>query len=297
MSVSLVVNCYERTYRQVLAPGYFPAIEQMNDRTFEQVLALINNVDDPREARDRAETLVDLGEISGFEFVSDWVPAAMQHWGLGQRHFRRRPYLLDYGLVMPLVASSEYILGWDAETVLEEPADWVSPSLNLLKSDSRILHASLNWPPARPQDAGVEGDAVARVGDFLLSWGFSDQVFLVSREKMFAADLKTFSPAAIARHAPHPYTFEFRMESYQRAHRKLRATYAPVRYRTNLQIAGVLDRTGKSRYEAFRTEALHRLEYHVTRRLPSWLGPRWARNATVDQARSPQSTAPDGAGS
>ncbi|MFK5633441.1 MULTISPECIES: hypothetical protein [unclassified Ornithinimicrobium] len=285
MSVTLAVNCYERTYRQVLAPGYFPAIEQMNARTFEQVIALINNVGDPREAQDRAAALVDCGEITGFEFVSDWVPAALQHWRLGHRHFRRRPYLLDYGLVMPLVSSSEYILGWDAETVLEEPADWVSPSLDLLGSDSRVLHASLNWPPARPQDAGVEGDAVARVGDFLLSWGFSDQVFLISRKNMLATDMKTFSPAAIARHAPHPYTFEFRMESYQRASRKVRATYEPVRYRTNLQIDGVLDRTGKSQYEGFRTEALHRVEYHITRQLPSRLGPRWARNASISQAR------------
>lgn len=286
MSVTLAVNCYERTYRTVLRPGYFPAIERMNSRKFEQVIAVINNVHDPADAKNRARALVQLGEISGFEFVSDWAPAVMEHWGLGIRHFRRRPYLLDYGLVIPLVSTSEYILGWDAETVLDQAVDWVTPAIRFLQTDSRVLHASLNWPPARPQDAGVEGDAVARVGDFLLSWGFSDQVFLISREKMLATDMKTFSPAAIARHAPHPYTFEFRMESFQRTHRKMRATYGPVRYRTNLDIEGVLDRTGKGLYESLRTEVLHRAEYHATRRLPSGLGPRWARNSGADQARS-----------
>lgn len=285
-SVGLVVNTYERTYRSVLAPGFFPAIARSNCREFDEVVALINNVDDVRDARGRAEDLVARGEITSYAFVADHIDVALQEARLSPRVLRVRPFLLDYGLVMPHVVRTEWLLGWDAETRLVSPADWVDPSIVLMDQDSRIFHASVNWPPARPQDAGVEGDAVASIGDFALSWGFSDQLFLLRRSALLGKKFSSFSPAAIARHAPHPYTFEFRVESYQRARRKLRATLTTVSYETNLSVAGVLERTGgTSRLQRYRTEALHQFEHRITRRLPPGMSPRIARNAGAQQAR------------
>lgn len=286
MSIGLVVNSYERTYRTVLAPGFFPSIAKSNLREFDETVALINNVDDPLDARDRAESLVANGEITSYAFVADHIGTALEAAHLSPRALRVRPFLLDYGLVMPHVVRTDWLLGWDAETSLTSAANWVDPSIRLMKEDSRIFHTAVAWPPARAQDAGVEGDAIATTGDFALSWGFSDQLFLLRRSALLGRRFSTFSPAAIARHAPHPYTFEFRVESYQRARRKLRATLTTVSYETNLSVAGVLQRTGgTSRAQRYRIEALHQFEHLVTRRLPASLPPRIARNAGLEQAR------------
>jgi len=43
-NVDLVVNTWERTYRDVVKPGFFPSIEVSNGRKFKNIL-LINNVD------------------------------------------------------------------------------------------------------------------------------------------------------------------------------------------------------------------------------------------------------------
>lgn len=284
--MGLVVNCYERTYRAVLTPGYFPAIQASNRREFDETVALINNVDDHTDARERAEDLVTRGEISSYAFVADHIDTALRAAQLSARVLRVCPFLLDYGLVMPHVVATEWLVGWDAETRLTAPANWIDPSIALMQRDSRIYHASVDWPPARAQDAGVEGDAIARVGDFALSWGFSDQLFLLRRASLIGRRYSAFSPAAIARHAPHPYTFEFRVEAYQRAHRKLRATLTTVSYETNLSLAGVLQRTGGiSRAQHYRIEALHQFEHRFTSRLPAGLPPRIARNAGIDRAR------------
>ena len=288
MSVGLVVNSYERTYRDVLRPGFFSGIVAQNLRPLDEVVALINNVDDVDDARDRAESLVRDGEITSYALVSDHIDEALAGAKLSRRVLRVRPYLLDYGLVMPRVVATDWLVGWDAETRLSAPTNWVDPAIALLDDDLRVFHVSLNWPPARPQDAGLEGDVVAWVGDFALSWGFSDQLFLLRRKDLLGPIYRSFSPAAIARHAPHPYTFEFRVESFQRATGRFRATLSTVSYQTNQDVGGVLVRTGESTWDAVRRQALHRLEHGVTRRLPPWIGPRFARNSAPAFGRVPE---------
>ncbi len=51
--VDLVVNCYQRTYRNVLSPGFMAAREQSVRFSFTRKVVLINNVAD----RDHATSL------------------------------------------------------------------------------------------------------------------------------------------------------------------------------------------------------------------------------------------------
>ena len=179
-SVGLVVNSYERTDRDVLRPGFFPGVAAQNGRDFDEVVALVNNVADRRDATARAEELVRTGEISVYAFVADLLPAALHSARLSARALRRLPYLLDYGLVMPHVVGTRWLLGWDAETRLPVPTDWVSPSLDLLAEHPRVFHVSLGWTVG-PGEPGPLGEAVDHLGDYALGWGFSDQLFLVRR--------------------------------------------------------------------------------------------------------------------
>ena len=117
-SVGIVVNCYERTYRDVLVPGFFRDVVSQNRFSFDEVVALINNVVDRGDATERARALVKAGEISSFAFVSDHLGQALLSAQLSPRALRRRPYLLDYGVTMPHVVSTEWLLGWDAEAQL-----------------------------------------------------------------------------------------------------------------------------------------------------------------------------------
>ena len=275
-SVGLVVNTYERTYRDVLSPGFFPAIAAQNRREADEVVALVNNVADRADAEARAEALVTAGEISAYAFVADHLPAALRAAGLPGRVLRRRPYLLDYGLVMPHVVGTHWLLGWDAETHLPASHDWVTPSLDLLADDARVFHASLAWSVA-PGERGPLGEAVDHVGDFALGWGFSDQLFLLRRSDLVGRIWRSFAPTAAVRHAPHPYTFEYRVEAHQRAVRRHRATLTTVRYETNDLSTGVVERDGRSWRDDAERRALRRLEATVVARLPIWIGPRFRR--------------------
>ncbi|GAA2168314.1 hypothetical protein FHX52_1896 [Humibacillus xanthopallidus] len=275
-SVGVVVNCYERTYRGVLVPGFFRQVVAQNRFPFDEVVALINNVDDRAEATERAVALVNAGEISSFAFVADHLDQALRSAGLSPRALRRRPYLLDYGIAMPHAVSTDWLLGWDAETQLLTPTDWVTPSIDLMLDDPRIFHASLSWP-ARPEEPGALGEAVEVQGQFALNYGFSDQLFLLRRRELMAPIYRSFAPAALTRHAPHPYTFEYRVEAHQRAVRRMRASLISVEYAMEDYGTGVVDRTGRTRRDAVEYKALSLLDHYVVRHLPRSMGPRFSK--------------------
>lgn len=290
MTVGLVTNVYERTYRDVLGPGRMRGIVESQQRDLDEVVVLINNVDDQDDARAMAEELVWAGEISGFAFVADHLDEALAARKISRKALGKRPYLIDFGLVMPHVLRTEWLLGWDAETWLVEPQNWIDPALELLRYDTRVLHASLNRPPRTSFEPDIRHEIVERVGEFVLTHGFSDHVFLADRERLLRAPFRSFAPAAVVRHAPHPYTFEYRMESYQRSAGLFRAVNPSVEYDTNTDPPGVLLRTGGRTWDDIRIRALWQLGWSVLDRLPQSTGPRfkryphgWPRNPNAPQ--------------
>ncbi|WP_314506968.1 hypothetical protein [uncultured Microbacterium sp.] len=261
--VGLIVNVYERTYRDVLRPGFFAGISDQNRVRFAETFALINNVADLVDATARADALVSSGELTGFRIVAADVDRALRVAHLPRRVLRDRGYFLDYGLVMSVTGSSQFVLGWDAETQLAEDFDWVSPAVNLLNSEPRVFSAAPRWPLDRDT---LDEESFARRGSWSLNYGFSDQVFLVRRADIAGPIYRSFAPAAWARHASHPNTFEARLEAHQRAAQTPRATHLRASYRTN-DLDPVIPRTGGyTAYEVLRRKACSFVR-HVLKRV------------------------------
>jgi hypothetical protein len=258
--ISLVVNSYERTYRRVLTPGFFPTVAADNATEFSEVVALVNNVDDTADALERTEALLAAGEISRVALVADHLDAARRAARLPKWAFRVRPYFLDYGIVMPHVANEEWVLGWDAEVRMENPTDWTTPAIELMSEDHRVVTANPNWPERGEVGGSLARETVERIGAWCLNHNFSDQVFLARRRFLASPVYRRFSPGAIQRAPDHPFTFEARLEAYLRATRAFRATYEPARYSIDEHdVPLVLDRLGWSRYERLRFKAISKL--------------------------------------
>lgn len=265
--VDLVVNCYERTYRQVLRPGFFDGIEAQNRRALIRHV-IINNVDNRSNAEKLARRLFDEGEIASFDFVADRLAEAQRVCGIPNRLLRRRPYFLNYALVMTITGSAPWLLGWDAEVELGEPTNWIDPAIELLQRRPDIYSASCRWP-ARAFDT-FDSDTVAADGVWRLNWGFSDQMFLVRRADVALPIYRRFAPAANAHNFYYPWTFEARMEAYQRATRRYRATHSALRYSHNDLVRGPQSRRG---LDLIQFKLLRRLNAAMQHR-PSG-DPRW----------------------
>jgi hypothetical protein len=220
-SVDLVINTFERTYRNVLKPGFFPSVETQNLRSFVRKIAVIGNVANKREARERAETLRRLGEIDAYYFVSEHLDRALDKVGLTKHDLGRIPYYTDWALVAVTIPASSYLLHWDAEVSLRRPTNWVDPAIELMDRDSRVLVANPNW-----RQQTLQRETLWTVDDFAIGYGFSDQMFLVRGGELARPIYRSWCVASLR--YPMAYissTFEMRVDAYMRTHRRLRATY------------------------------------------------------------------------
>lgn len=223
--VDLVVNCYERTYREVLAPGTFARIYQHNRFRFARRSALINNVDDPDDAARRARVLIASGELDAFFFVADHLDRALATCGLHRRELGKVPYFTDWALAAVVLPGPEWIVHWDAELRLVRPCDWITPSIALMEDDRRVLLANPSWG----NDPDLRRHTCEQAGEFALGYGFSDQVFLARRSDLARPIYGQRTMARLRYPVAHlGYIFEARLDSYMRRNGRLRATYTPA---------------------------------------------------------------------
>lgn len=232
-AADLVINTFERTYRSALEPGAVSAIAAANAFPFARSVILINNVEDRGDARARAQQLLEDGEIDAFYFVADRLEGALRAAGLRRRDLEPLLHYSDAPLVAAELPESPWMLYWDPEARLLESVDWVSPALELMAADPRVLIANPSWeaPDANGHRPGVERETIATREGFAIGHGFSDQVFLASRPGLAAP---IYGQRCIAR-ATYPgahkaHVFESRLAAHMHHHGGLRATALDATY-------------------------------------------------------------------
>jgi hypothetical protein len=235
--VDLCVTCYERTYRDVLAPGFFPRVVADQAFRFVRRTVIINNVADRTDAQARAGALIASRELDSVFFVEDQIARALSITGLGAAEIGRAPYFVDWGLVLVAVPGPDLVVHVDAEVSMVRPADWISPSIDLIERDPRVMAANPRWyAPTRRHDT-LERETLEDSDDFALGLGFSDQLFLARRSEL-AAPIYRQRCVAMRRYpmiAVSP-SFEARIDAWIRHHDRLRATFRGAEYQHPDQI-------------------------------------------------------------
>ena len=233
--MDLVINTFERTYRRALVADVLNAVRADNRYSFARCVVLINNVAEPAEARRRAQRLLEEGAIDEFHFVADRLDGALQSAGLRRRELEPLLHYSDGPLVAATLPGSPWFLYWDPEARLAEPVDWLTPALELMHEDRRVMVANPSWekPDARGRRPGVEREAIETRGGFAIGHGFSDQVFLAARATMAAPIYGQRCIGSLAYPAAHKArVFEARVAAHMRHHGRLRATSLAASYAT-----------------------------------------------------------------
>lgn len=222
--VDFLVNCYERTYRDVLAPGFMAARVAEQQREFAAVTVLVNNVDDRPAAERLAAAAVESGEVTRVVFVEDHLEEALRVTRLRRSSMQRLPHFTDWALAALVLGGPDWLLHWDAEAVLDEPCDWVSPSVAYLAAHPGIVVAN---PESWFRLARREAQHVD--GDFAVGYGFSDQVYLMRRSQFARPIYRKIAPASWRGPLSHVEPiFEQRVDAWMRRTGHLRATYLPA---------------------------------------------------------------------
>jgi hypothetical protein len=234
--VDLVINTFERTYRRALDPSRFALLRETNPHHFTRFVVLINNVEDPTDARLRAQRLLDSGAIDEFHLVSELLDPALRAVGLHREELEPLLHYSDGPLLAAHLPGSPWFLYWDPEAQLLEPLDWIAPALELMVRDPRVMVANPSWetPDDSGRRPGLERETVETAGDFALSEGFSDQVFLASRTALAQPIYGQRCISRITYPGAHKaHVFEARLAAHMRHHGRLRATSLAASYVTD----------------------------------------------------------------
>jgi hypothetical protein len=226
--ISLFVNCFERDYREVLAPGFMKAKAAQFRHPFTRRVVTINNVTDCTDALTRAAEAVKRGEIDAFLEVDKMLPAALKLCGVTLRQLGPVKHYTDFALVAVVNAAPGFLLYCCAEVDLVEACDWITPALEKLSSDPKYLIANPAWGTSL---AGVEREALFKSGEYFVGHGFSDQCFLVDASRL-AKDVYGFSHPSGDRYplSQMGEVFEQRVDAYMRHAGLLRLTDPRVSY-------------------------------------------------------------------
>jgi hypothetical protein len=226
--VDFLVNCFERSYRRVLTPGFVTDLAESQQYPFKSITVLVNNVADRSDAEERGRRLlVEDSRITRVSFVTDNLMGALRATGLRERHLRRAPHYTDYALVAVTLDGPDWLLYWDADVSLTRSADWVSPTLAAMSRNETLVVGNPSFFP----EGLPEREALRIDGPYAIGYGFSDQVFLARRSDLARPIYRKFAPASwrypMASIEP---VFEQRIDAWMRRTKRLRVTYLPVRY-------------------------------------------------------------------
>jgi hypothetical protein len=237
--VDLCVNCYERTYRRVLAAGFFATLAADHGDLFVRRTAIINNVNDRSDAERRARGLQQAGELDAWFFVEDHIERALQRTGVDGAEIARAPYFTDWGLVLVTIPGPEWLVHCDPEVRLREPCDWVTPAIELMDRDPRVMVANPRWYAPTPRHDTLARSTLEHAGDFALGLGFSDQLFLCRRSELATPiyhqrclATRRYPMANVSR------SFEARVDAWMRHRDRLRANYLGALYAHPDEIGG-----------------------------------------------------------
>jgi hypothetical protein len=229
--VDLCVNCYERTYREVLAPGFFATLAADHAHRFARRTALVNNVVDRAAVEQLVLDRKAAGELDACFFVEDHIEHALRRTGVAAQEIARAPYFTDWGLVLVTLPGPDWLVHCDPEVRLQAPCDWVAPSIALMDADARVMVANPRWYAPTPRHETLARTTLERSGRFALGLGFSDQLFLCRRSE-FAAPIYGQRCVATRRYpmANVSRSFEARVDAWMRHHDRLRANFLDAVY-------------------------------------------------------------------
>ena len=239
-SVTFETKVWEEDFRVVLDGARLERAVGFNCYEFASRVVYVNNVDNPRAVGRRGRSLVANGVLDEVVFVEDHAQSALDHFGI-TREDLGRGYLYSISeLVSLFLSRTDYVVHFAGDTLLSRPLPWLPPALDLLRRRPDVAVVNVSWTS---ELSAVALEAQSRDGDFLLGYGFSDQMYLV-RTSEFSRRMYSESHPASERYPEYGgELFEKRVDSWMRNHGRLRATWTGGHYvHENIRLPGLVAR-------------------------------------------------------
>ncbi len=227
-TVDCYIDCWEGTYRELLAPGVLRERFAAHLYPFARRVITINNIDDRVAALKMADEAVARGDCDEYVIVANELPRALDVCGLQVKDIGRVLPFTNFLLVTVATATAEYILHVAGDVHLDCPFDWIGDAVAKMR-DNRQYFTAAPDPFAHP--GYVEQHSEWVDGPYWVNRSFSDQCFL-GATKDFAAPIYGEWHKASNRYPMSNVgrIFEARVDAYMQNRDLMRLTDSRITY-------------------------------------------------------------------
>lgn len=175
--ITFETKIWEKDWRYILEGDYLEHIIARCNYPFKKKALAINNVAN----KDAVETLVKQkvkdGVIDTYYFVDDYATKALNHFNITKDSFKGGYYYSIAELVSIYLCNTEFLLHFSGDAYLaKNNSEWIKKAIPILNADNDIIVANPTWDFKFDE---AKQEAINDIEDFHVSYGFSDQCYLV----------------------------------------------------------------------------------------------------------------------
>jgi hypothetical protein len=225
-TIEFATTCYEKDWELMLKTNRLRNMIKACKHSFDKVTLYINNVDNYEKVSAVAEQYKKEGVIDEYVRVSDYTDTVKQYFNI--RNEQGFYYLAQF-LTMIYRSKCDYLLNFTGDAMINSEEEWIDSSIKKMEENERIIVAN-------PLMTGDYKMAMRESFDedeqFYISYGFSDQCFLV-RPEFFRADIynEENGSSLFYPEKTRGVAFEERVYKFMRNHKYFRITHKKASYR------------------------------------------------------------------
>ena len=226
--VTFETKVWQNDWEYILKGKYLNKVIERCNYQFDKRVLIINNVNDRNEVEIHAVKKVEEGIIDSYYFAEDYVDEVLDFFNIKKESFNGGYYYSIAELVGVYLCKTKYLLHFSSDSFLKKIGDhWIDEAINLFIVRNDIIVANPVWNENYIQ---AKNESIEEIGDFYLSYGFSDQCYLIKTD-VFKKQIYNEKNIYSERYPKYGgELFEKRVDSYMRNNSCYRITSKKVSY-------------------------------------------------------------------
>ena len=178
--VTFETKVYEKDWKYILKGDYLDNMIERCNYNFSEKILFINNVKDKNRVTKYAEKKLKNGIIDSFYFVDEYSDIVLKHFDITKDSFKGGYYYSISELVSIYLCKTKYLLHFSSDSYIENSKlNWIDKAIKLFEKRNDIIVANPTWNFKYNE---VRNESVSEISEFYLSFGFSDQCYLIKTE-------------------------------------------------------------------------------------------------------------------
>lgn len=235
-TVTFETQCWENDYDYILTGDRLRASIAHCNFPFTKRQLIINKVYNRNKVTALAEECKQKGIIDAYYFAEDYIDRVLRHFAISRSSFKGGYYYSRCQLVGLFLCDTDYLVHFTTDSMIEKEntSHWIAEGAALMDANRKYVCANPSWSITRNGITfgreGAKDEAMNEDGDWYVSFGFSDNCYMVPVQLFRQRIYNEYNKASDRFPVYSGECFEKRVDSFMRNHELMRLSNKHIWY-------------------------------------------------------------------